>query len=176
MDYIQQIILQTPWWVYVVLVICIQRGIAALVESEVNLSRMVILPGVFLIMSLETLFKFTTISSTYAFIYLAALCAGSYIGYILTKRLKITPSSKPQHLVIQGSPQLLISVLFIFIIKYAEGVALAIHPISSATPINPICSLLFTLGTAATGLFIGRFLRYLKAFRQPQETSYGSHQ
>lgn len=166
MDTLQNIVGQTPWWVYTVLIVAIYRGILALRNREVYLWRMAILPVLFFGISLHTALQFFAISTSYVVAYLTGLAVGVYGGYRLALRLKMQPSPKPYYVIVQGSPQLLVSVIIIFMIKYAEGFALATYPISAG--LKPVTVILFDLGVIVTGVFIGYFIRYYQVLKSPR--------
>ncbi|MBX9704722.1 MAG: hypothetical protein K5Q00_00575 [Gammaproteobacteria bacterium] len=166
MDTLQNILGQTPWWVYTVLIVAIYRGILALKNREVYLWRMAILPVVFFGIGLHTALQFFAISASYIVAYLTGLGIGTYIGYRLAQRIKMLPSPKPNYVYVQGSKQMLFSVIAIFIVKYAEGFALATYPVSAG--LKPITVILFDLGIIVTGVFVGYFIRYYQVLKSPR--------
>lgn len=171
MTLLYHVLLGTPWWVYLVFAICIKRGVAALHTSEVNVWRMAILPAAFLIMGFSTLMQLTTAAAYFLPLYLVTLISGTIVGYHLTQRLSVKASPRLHHVIIEGSIQLLISIIAIFIVKYAEGVVFSLYPIAAG--ITSTTVLVFILGSIATGVFIGRFIRYLSA-AQLREAHHGT--
>jgi hypothetical protein len=159
---IKALFLLTPWWVYLVFIICLKDGIKALSDHEVHLIRMSLLPSIFISLSIHTILQFSQLSMQYFIDYLLALTIGCIVSYARSSELIIQPSKKPLQLWVQGSKQVLLFVLIIFFAKYAKGYLLMMHPLSHG--LVPSLLVLFFVAATATGLFLGRFFRYLQLY------------
>ncbi len=150
--------LQTPWWAYVLFVYLIIVGVKASKTTIVSARKLFILPIIFTVMSIHTVFTSFQIDATIIFIWIGSIIIESLIGWVLVQHQKIQIDKT--HLLIQlpGTWLTLILVLVIFAAKYYFGYELSVDPqLIKQTAFE--FSMLFISG-ACTGLFIGRVCFY----------------
>ena len=83
----------TPWWVYVIFIWLMVRGIQGLYARSISLYRVFILPLVFLVLTLIPFFKGVTSFLTVAW-YGSALLLGLVSGLLLTMRDNVLVDKK----------------------------------------------------------------------------------
>ncbi|ODN41769.1 DUF6622 family protein [Piscirickettsia litoralis] len=159
METVVQAISHTPWWVFVLFVILVRRGIKALKPSTASLKGLMLLPLVFLAFSVHTLFLSTQPIFETLGLWLIGGCVGGAIAYMVTPLERVSVDLKNKTLNLPGSAYVLIMVLCAFVVKYALGYQLAAHP----EIIHNIGFTVVLLATAGlfTGLSVGRASRLL---------------
>src|SRR3989338_1808009 len=90
---IWQTLVQTPWWVYVILIYVLWIGVKALKPRVVSLKRLVIVPIVFLILSFHSLCQ-VGLHPLNLISYLIALIIGAGVGFWLVSRMTLSVDSK----------------------------------------------------------------------------------
>ncbi|MDM5248789.1 DUF6622 family protein [Lysinibacillus sp. G4S2] len=122
-----EIFLRTPLWVWILLFILIKRGIAISQERPIHLSKMFLVPFIFMIWGFEkmiTQFSYLELCLTSYFL---SILPGTLIGYLLYKKYQIFYK---QELVIMRKKCYLplIIILINFMVKYVLNVTLGISP------------------------------------------------
>ncbi len=146
-------ILGTPWWAWVGLAYLLFIGIRALKPSIKRIQNILILPTIFLILSLQGLFRsFTLLNLT---IWLFAVCIGAGFSLLLHKSISIKADRINHLIALPGTRTTLFIVLFIFAVKYYFGYQMAVNP----SRIQDFSFNLGRLGIFAfiTGISIGKF-------------------
>lgn len=164
---IWQTVIHTPWWVYIVLGYLIAVGLKASKVRIIPLWKIFVLPIIFLSMSAQTLADMETIEYLNMVSWLAAMLAGSLIGWWQVKRLDIKIDKRHSLIQIPGSWDTLIVVLIIFIAKYYFGYEKAINPVFTTQLEFKVGMLL--LAGVCTGLFLGRLFSYLRLYKNTVE-------
>ena len=161
---LSQLLAQTPIWVWVLLVFLITRGIAAMKPGETSLGKLLIVPTLF------TVWGIWSISTRYGAApaawgeWLAGIAVGMGLGWLLLRRatLRINPSTGA--LWRSADYSLLPLLLVTFLVKYGFEVAFAVSPALAG---NGGFSAAYLLSSGLfTGIFIGKYCRYLAASRQ----------
>lgn len=145
-DFLSEMIWRTPVYVWVILVVLLQRGLYATKDNVLSLPRMMIFPAVFIVWGLwDVVSDFAhPAASVAAFGALAA--AGAPVGHMLYSRFRYF-FQKDGVLYRSGSNVTLVVTLVNFVIKYALNVGMSIAP--------GICgSLGFDLFYSITGGFL----------------------
>lgn len=133
---LQQIVSQTPAWVWLLLAFLVTRGIAAMKPGETSLQKLAVVPVLF------TVWGAWSISHRYGASWsawgewLAGIGTGAALGWLL---------------------------LVTFLMKYGFEVAFAVSPSLIANGGASAAYLLLSGGF--TGLFIGKYCRYLASLR-----------
>src|SRR5271154_3377637 len=129
MNYPIAIVSHTPTWVWLLLAFLIYRGVAALTPREVQPSRALIIPLVFLIWGASGLINGPN-SDGLGFIgYAVALVAGLAIGRGLAALAPAPAFNRASGLMrLSGSAAPLILTCLAFAAKYALGVSMGIAP------------------------------------------------
>lgn len=152
---IQELLVRTPLWVWVLLFFLIKRGIAISQERPVNVSKMFLVPIIFMVWGLDKIFKeFSHLG--YCFIsYTIFIVPGILIGYVLYKKYQMF--FKKEAVVVRKKCYLpLIIILVNFFVKYILNVALGVSPsFYDNTSFNIIYSAVSGL---SVGLFFGGIL------------------
>lgn len=159
-----QILLHTPTWVWLALALLLWRGYAMTRPQSVPRSRLVILPGLFVLLSLGG------VISTFGPRSAALLC---WAGGMALSSYETQRPGAPRGAVylahsrryeLPGSWVPLLLIVLIFTVKYGVGVQLALHPL--LREVEPLMLAVSTIYGALSGVFLGRALR-LRHLRRP---------
>ncbi|EJE99372.1 DUF6622 family protein [Liquorilactobacillus mali] len=157
-----QIIHNTPFWVWLVLLILIKRGSALLAESQVSLGRSCIMPAVFIIWGLDTIVNRFGNPNVLLNFYVVSLIPGFFLSYFLYRNKKFYIRNTV--LVCEGSIIPLVIMLLNFLVKYTLNVLLATRPmLYNDFQFNILygCICGFTIG-----LFFGGIYKTIQAKKQ----------
>jgi hypothetical protein len=158
-----QILTHTPIYVWAILAFLVSRGVIAMRDREVETRKLVIIPIVMLVLSLQDIgakFGFTGISS-------AAWAVGAAGMALLVWRrggVRVAavsaPSSAAGRVRVRGSWMPLAMMMAVFCTKYAVSVTVAIQPHvrQDALLVATVCALFGVFN----GYFLGRLARDLK--------------
>ena len=156
----------TPWWVYVILVLLVVRGVKASRPRLISLRKLCILPIVLLAVSLYMLFIETVPSLITIGVWLLCLFIGGVLIFLQIQRQTLQ-FDKKRHLVkTSGTWTVLILILLIFFSKYYFDYTLSVEP-------QEIHHLIFRLSLygltgLCNGLIIGRLVCYLIKMRRAE--------
>jgi hypothetical protein len=159
---LHQILVRTPSYVWILLAFLIYRGWLASRDREMPLFNIFVIPAVMLGLSLNELLNRFGLHSVPLLCWGAGLLAGTAIAARLAApvsadRAKGTISQ-------QGSWVPLVTMLMVFIVKYATAVTFAVKPALAASAVVALpVALLFGL---MNGALAGRVLPALQAWRQ----------
>jgi hypothetical protein len=161
---LQQIILNTPVWVWALLAFLIYRGILASVDREVTLKRLLIIPGIMLALSVQGIVSTFGITPATALSWLPFIAVGAALAWVMFRRDSVMALPAKGAVFQRGSWTPMILMMGIFLTKYAVGVTLAMQPYHAH-------ELLFAAGICAlyglfNGVFIGQVLRVFSIYRQ----------
>ena len=149
---------QTPWWVYVLFIYLVQRGISASKSQVVSIKKLTILPVVFIALSIHTLMTAFHVNTAAILVWFASIAVGSAIGWLLVCRHQFKVDRKKLLIQLPGSWVTLILILAIFVSKYYFSYQIGSDPaLENQTGFE--FSMLAISGIC-TGLFIGRLLCY----------------
>ncbi len=163
MDTVFIFLIETPWYVYLILVYLIKIGVRSVKGGEVSLGKFYILPIVFLVMSIDEFVGTVHFSFPHVLIWLAGIVIGSYLlGWMPYRRLGITANKEKKILFIPGSYFTLVLIIVTFAVKYYIGYTVAV---SQSLSSGFIMGLLILSGLF-TGAFVGRLLYVLKVINQ----------
>lgn len=169
---LQQIILNTPPWVWALLVFLIYRGLLASAEREVALKKTLILPLLMFLLSAQGIVSAFGLGAVGAPLWLLCLAAAAGLAW---RRFEPDGArARPQRgsVVLRGSWQPMLLMIGIFLTKYAVGVLLALHPEYARQ--LPFVAAVCALYGAFSGIFIGRMARILAIYRQAQAQAPGA--
>ncbi|PFL82660.1 DUF6622 family protein [Bacillus cereus] len=152
---IKEVLIRTPLWVWILLFILIKRGIAISQERPINLSKMFLVPVIFMMWGLEKIInKFSHLG--YCLIsYTIFILPGILIGYLLYKKYQIY--FKQDTVIFRKKCYLpLIIILINFFVKYLLNVTLEVSsPFYDDIAFNVMYSAISGL---SVGLFFGGIL------------------
>lgn len=160
---LNQILTNTPLYVWAILALLIARGVIALRTRDVAMRKLFIIPLVMLALSLfDIAAKFGL--GGIGFATWVATMAVTLALLVQFGGARIAPAAKPGHVVVRGSVFPLAMMMAIFATKYVTSVAVAVQP-------HLRDNLGFTLAVCAlfgvfSGYFLGRLARDLKAYQQ----------
>ncbi|MCX7124287.1 MAG: hypothetical protein NTU49_00745 [Gammaproteobacteria bacterium] len=109
---------ETPWWVYLLLYFLIVMGVKALKTQVVSIKRLIILPLVFIVLSVHTIITAFQLNTSSISIWLGSFIVGALIGFILVYRHKILVDHEHWLVQLPGTWITLILILLIFASKY----------------------------------------------------------
>lgn len=147
---VTQILLHTPAWVWALFAALLALGFWQSRPRALAPAQVLVLPAVMLGLGL-----WSSAGAFAALPWLAlAWLMGLAMGFALGRRLVPAARWDGQRLHLAGSPWPLVLVLAVFSLRYASGVALALHPAwtHSAAVMLPLTAVYGVLG----GLFAGR--------------------
>lgn len=150
---ILDIILGTPYWVWIVFTYLLWVGIQATKPSTVPLWRMSIIPLIFLVWSLSSIYSRCIACTQLIGFWGAAFTIGVLVGRYLMSRLDFRIDAAMIHL--PGSSSTLILSMFFFILKYGLGVMYALNPIMRSDFMVQGFDVM--ISGLISGIFIGRF-------------------
>ncbi|MBC3813215.1 DUF6622 family protein [Undibacterium aquatile] len=155
---LQQILINTPIWVWALLAFLIYRGVLMSRDRQVTLRATFILPLLMLGLSLQGLIQHFGIRFESVGLWLlSAVCVSILNAAFFGKNSVRVVSEKLIQL--QGSWMPLILMMLIFFLKYCENIAVVVQPeLRSNIGFISVCSISFGI---MNGLFLGKLLRVL---------------
>lgn len=163
MEITNQFIINTPFWVWVLLVYLIVRGIKARKPASTTLVKIATLPVLFTLIGFCDLFLIYPLNLTTSVSWCAGIIFGACVGWYMIEIKKITINKKNKTIHRPADYTLLPLILLTFIVKYCLG---AINFIKPALIHNSLFSILFlVLYGFFTGIFIGKFSKYYSIWR-----------
>ncbi len=158
---LQQLVSNTPVWVWALLVFLITRGVAAMKPGETSLTKLAIVPALFTAWGLWSIsHRFGSSWEAWGE-WLVGIGAGMGLGWVLLRRATLTRNASTGKLWRSADYSLLPLLLVTFAVKYGFESTLAVSPALSADGSFRAAYLLLSGGF--TGIFIGKYGRYLRA-------------
>jgi hypothetical protein len=154
MEAVRQAIAHTPIWVWFVLAGLIYLGLRRMRPRSISLGRLILLPGIFLVLSAYNALSNGLPALEAIGIWLVGLALGSLIGRLAVPRNGVVVNRKTRRIAVPGSVVPLILILVIFIGRYASGYTFGRWPELRHDPL----AMVIAAGYAAlcTGIMIGR--------------------
>lgn len=159
-----QIISNTPFFVWVILGFLVYRGFMSSLDREVKIKRIVVIPVVMLILSLQGILTSFGGSPESLLAWLTALGMGIVFAWNRFQANQVRISPEARMVFLRGSWTPMLLMMAIFFLKYAVNVALVIHP-----PIRQ--DIVFMLVNCVlfgifSGIFLGNMARILHLYKQ----------
>jgi hypothetical protein len=162
METIVQILTHTPWWVFLLFVFLVSRGVRAFNPAEVSLVQLAILPAVFIIWGLAGLTERYGVEFGAFALWLAALAIGAGIGAAILRGAALKADRTRGVLYRPADFTVLPLILAAFFSKYALAVMTARSPeIASAAGFR-VADL--AISGFFAGIFVGKFATYLRVY------------
>ncbi|MDQ2821881.1 MAG: hypothetical protein M3Y65_16065 [Pseudomonadota bacterium] len=165
---LNQIVTNTPVFVWAILVFLIVRGFIALRTREISVNKLFIMPMVMLALSLFDIKSKFGLGGTGLATWLVAAAATTAL---LAKfgAARVAPSTTAGHIIVRGSVWPLVLMMGIFLTKYVTSVAVAINGQlrHDAVFTVVVCAMFGVF----SGYFAGRLVRDLKACREFSDQS-----
>lgn len=157
-----QILTHTPLYVWAILAFLVYRGMAAMRDRDVEIRKLVIIPAVMLVLSLQDMSTKFGLGG-WALAAWAAAAAGMALAAGLAGSDRIVAGTVPGQVRVRGSRLPLVMMMAVFFTKYVASVTLAIVPhLRQDTLFACIVCGLFGV---FNGWFIGRLAGDLAAVR-----------
>jgi hypothetical protein len=157
-----QILTHTPIYVWAILAFLVQRGMIAMRDRDVELRKLVMIPAVMLVLSLQDInAKFGLGGLALAAWALAAAAMALLAG--LSSAPRIAASNVPGHVRVLGSGLPLVMMMAVFFTKYVASVALSVAPQLRHDTLFA-CAVCGLFGVF-NGWFVGRLARDLASYR-----------
>jgi hypothetical protein len=157
------IILGTPFWVWPLLVYLVWNGWQATRRHEFRPLGSVVLPGVFLLVSLRSLLLGDEISMVAIIAWAVGAAAGAAVGWVMAMRVRTQPNGDLSALEVSGTWSVLIMSLAFFAIQYLIGYWRATQP--ELLGQAPLIAVVPLVSAAGTFFFVGRAAAFLKVLR-----------
>lgn len=160
---LQQILVKTPAWVWVLLAFLIYRGLVASVDRVVGLRKVFIIPLVMLALSVQGIASAFGGNAIAVPVWLMAMMAGAFAGWHLLGAEDVVPLPERGSVRLRGSWSTMVLILGIFLTKYTVNVALSLQPDlpHQLAFVATVCALYGVFN----GVFIGQLLRIVAIFR-----------
>jgi hypothetical protein len=157
-----QILTHTPLYVWAILAFLVYRGVHAMREREIEARRLVIIPAVMLVLSLQDIGTKFGLGGLALAAWTAAAAATALLAG-LAGGTRIAAGSAPGTVRVRGSRVPLVMMLAVFFTKYVASVTLAVAPQlrHDALFAAVVCALFGVFN----GWFAGRLARDLAACR-----------
>lgn len=162
MDSFVDMLVGTPFWVWLLLIFLLVRGVQAARPNILKPWRLAILPLIFTLLGVYGLATMLQGLLPWV-IWFGFLLMSCPIGVLMVHSTEVRADHIHQLIGLPGSWSTLILILCIFSAKYAIGYAMAVQPELA----KEVWFLLVNAGTAGTvvGLFIGRFVGLIRKYR-----------
>tara|TARA_B100002051_G_C16490872_1_gene512808 strand:- start:135 stop:656 length:522 start_codon:yes stop_codon:yes gene_type:complete len=164
MEALKLALTHTPFWVYAIFLYCVFVGYKGTKGGVVPFGKMLAMPIVFTVLSLENVYNHFAITYVVVVTYLLALVVGAALGMVFAKRVGLEVDRKKGLLKFPGSYSTLILILLIFAVKYYFGYELGADP-DLADNTHFELSML-SASSLVTGVFIGRALYYYRCLKK----------
>jgi len=161
---LQQIVVHTPLWVWVLLAFLIIRGVMSMRPGETSLVKLAIVPALFTAWSLWSISTRYGVALEAWALWLVGIAAGAGIGWLLLRRATLWVGPSTGKLWRSADFSLLPLLLITFLVKYGFEVALAVLP-SLLADVGFRAAYMLLTGLF-TGIFIGKYCRYVRASRR----------
>jgi teichoic acid transport system permease protein len=144
----------TPWWVYVLLIVLIRRGMAMARSRVTQVWKLAILPTIFFIFDVVGISQNHAITGFLVLLWIISLGLGGTVAYFLVRDATVRADRKNWLIRLQGDKRVLFLILIVFTVKYGIAWLTAAAPALSK-PHNFIADSL-ALSGFFTGIFFGR--------------------
>lgn len=172
MEAFMEMLAGTPTWVWVLLVFLVIRGIKSSRTGVAQLWRLAIIPGIFTVMGLYSLFVTLEFTAFSFFSWLITAAIGIAFGYAITRHVVVRADRDKGLIEIPGSWLTLVLILCIFASKYALSYQLEMDP--EIVGNEGYIFIDAAVSGVIAGLFFGRFFTYWDKYRKaPNESLSG---
>ncbi len=166
LDTLWQFIINTPWWVFILLGFLIWMGIKASRPRTVKLSKLFMLPIFFTIAGITNIVTVFQVSFIHLFWWVLGIMVVSFLAYLRAKHLSIQVNRAQHTLIIPGTYITLVMIIIIFTSKYYFAAMLGWKPeLAHSAQFAAID--LFISG-CVTGWFIGNLVGLLQHYKKEQ--------
>lgn len=167
MEAMWNIIMNIPWWVYLVAIYIVRSGLQASKTRIISFKTLFIVPIIFSIVYIYTLVTTVTVNYVSMVIWSMSLLLGIKVGQWLVYRLEIEVDKRHLLIRLPGTWSTLIIMSFIFFTQFYFGYDFALHP-EHARQIEFKQGML-AVSTFCIGLLIGRLVGYLYYYKNGED-------
>lgn len=164
-------LMHTPWWVYLIFAYCLFVGYKGVKGGVVPFWKMLAMPVVFTVMSVETLFISFSINFFVLTTYLVAMLVGVVAGVLYARAIGLEADSRRWLLKFPGSWSSMILIILIFAVKYYFGYQTALDPTLLQNTHFEFWML--SISSVITGVFIGRAIFYFLRIKRGPSVDLG---
>ncbi len=165
-EIITKIMVSTPIWVWLILLVLIVRGISLKRGGAISLKRSCLVPIVFIAWGLERVFWGFHYPIESLVFYLVLLLVGTMVGlqlYAATQKYYL----KSGKLMRVGSGVPLVIILSNFIVKYGLNILMAVNPaLLGNEPFNLVYSI---ISGFTAGLFVGGIMNTINCKKKLEQ-------
>jgi hypothetical protein len=155
-------LLQTPWWVYLLLVLVVFRGLKATRPSVFPYKKVFILPVILIYLSVHSLLALAVWTNNLMMNATLMLLVGIATGWLVTQANKIQVDREHGLIKVRGSWFTLILILLIFGVKYYIGYTLGSNPAAASDA--HFLHFVFAANGFLIGILVGRVLHYTTCY------------
>lgn len=166
---LNQIITNTPTYVWAILAFLMYRGFKATMDRELEIRAVVIIPLVMLALSVQGISSGFGVEPLVIASWLLAMLLGAAISWSRVNQNNVRILKDKNLVFYRGSWAPLIMMMAIFVIKYVVNVALHVNPALHTDTLFVLMST--ALFGIFNGLFLGRMLRVLIMYQQAMTNS-----
>lgn len=151
---------ETPFWVYLILILVIITGMKSTKHRTIPYKQIFILPTILTIWSVNILFSRWEGHIGDLIYWIFAIGLGSVIGWLIARKKKLVVDRERKTLTLPGTRSVLILGLLFFSFRYGFGVYYATHSdISHQFTIAD-----FIISGFLTGTLVGRALHFWRLY------------
>jgi hypothetical protein len=162
MQQIPQFFIHTPWWVYVLFVYLVLRGMRGLKPGETTLTKLAVMPVAFTVWGGFELLRLYGMAADAVAIWVVGLAIGTVIGFMIVRNAAISVDHATGVIHHPRDLTLLPLIILIFIVKYTFGAIGSISPDLLMERSFRFADLGLT--GLFTGTFIGKFSVYASRY------------
>lgn len=156
------ILSNTPTWVIILFFVMLYLGIKRCYTRTMNPARLILLPLIFLVLSLGHLFHlFRSVPMTLAY-WLVGILAGVYLGRLHVGKKTVRVNKQKWLIEVPGDWTMLLLIMGIFVVEYMINYLQAVSSPIAQSALFPIVTIIIT--SLITGMTIGRNGTYFYLF------------
>lgn len=163
MNAIWQTLIQTPWWVYVALILLIKLGFQAGRLRVAKLRRLVIVPIALTVWTIASLADLFSVNTLMVSTLTVTVIVGMIIGWVQVYRYDLKIDRQKYLIETPGTWSIAVVICLVFISRYYLGYQLAVNPMLAQQPNVELTALV--ISGLCTGFFMGRMICYLYRFK-----------
>jgi hypothetical protein len=157
----QEIFLDTPWWVYIIFIIVVMAGLNSLRHRKVYVKQLILIPLLLAIWNLVWLNERIHEHYHLLIYWLIGMLFGFFIGEKTVSHWVIRGDKNKQRVYLEPTYSTLILGVFVFLIRYSFDYSYLMHP-EYAASLYPQDA---AVSGILTGIFAGRTINIFRKFK-----------
>jgi hypothetical protein len=158
MDTIKYILMGTPWWVYVLLVVMVKAGLRAAKGGVVPLLKLLILPVVFAVFAVQSWLSGFSNNALFTQVFIGSMVIAAILGWVYVRLQKIRVDRKHWRIDLPGTWTTMVVIVIIFASNYYFGYKAGVDPAIIKNATFDVAQLI--VSGLCTGYVVGRALAY----------------